>query len=229
MKIVTHCKDKGFFQDYVLKEYLGYKMYNIISPYSYKVRLLRIRYVDTGRNNKTTEAWAFAIEPDEVMTSRLEAKLVENEELSMKSMNPRHMDKMAMFNYMIGNTDYSITGLHNVKLISLINSGPTGLIPIPVDFDFTGFVNTIYATPAHNARIGDVTGRYYTGVCRSDEVFKELIREFNSYSCDIHNLLQNFEYMSLKQKIEMLRFIEQFFNEISSTDFIEWKLRSSCI
>jgi hypothetical protein len=228
MKVVTHCMNKDSYQDYVLKEYLAYKMYNIVSPFSFKVRLLKIKFIDTGRKNKLTEGWAFAIEPKKVMVKRLNAKLIDNIKLSMRSMNPGIMDNLALFNYMIGNTDYSIPGLHNVKLITLNNPGPRGIIPVPYDFDFTGFVNTIYAKPANNTRISEVTSRYYTGVCRSDDIFEKRVANFNSYSGDIHRLLQPFEYINLKQKLEMMRFIESYFNEASSEDFIEWKLRKSC-
>jgi hypothetical protein len=233
MKVVPHCLNKEFYHNYVLKEYLAYKIYNIISPYSFRTRLLRITYIDEGRKNKETVAWAFAIEPKKMMAERLDATLVENNYLSMKYMDPDIMDHLALFDYMIGNTDYSITGLHNIKLIKLNNAAqgedPEGYIPVPYDFDFTGFVNTIYAKPANNARIGDVTSRYYTGPCRSDLIFEQLLKDFRNHRDGIHDLLQPFEYLHLKDKMEMLRFIESFFNEVASDDFIDWRIRNSCL
>ena len=59
MKVVTHCNNSKVYSEYVLKEYLIYKIYNILSPVSFRVRLIRMKYVDTGRKNKVTESWAF--------------------------------------------------------------------------------------------------------------------------------------------------------------------------
>lgn len=228
MKIVTHCMRKDFYQDYVLKEYLAYKLYNIISPYSFRVRLLYITYVDKGRNDKIYEGWAFAIEPKELLAKRLDAVYIDNDELSMHHMNDSIMDRLCLFNYMLGNTDYSIAGCHNIKIFMLKERDPQGYIPVPYDFDFTGFVNTIYATPAANTNIAKVTQRFYTGPCRTDEEYQAAIDEFRKHSDEMHRIMQTFEHMSLKEKLEMLRFVESFFDVIESETFIEWKLRISC-
>ena len=228
MKVVTHCMKHKDFQDYVLKEYLVYKLYNIISPYSFKVRLLHLTYIDTGRNNKEMSGWAFVIEPIELLARRLDARIVENEELAMARMNAGLMDRLALFYYMIGNTDFSVTGLHNMKIIMLNQPGPTGYVPIPYDFDYTGFVNTVYARPAENVPIEKVTERYYLGPCRPDAAYKQAIGEFREHSKEIHELLQSFELMSIDQKIDMLRFIEDFHTEIADEDFINVHIRPTC-
>lgn len=228
IKVVTHCNRREFYQDYVLKEYLAYKLYNIISPYSFRVRLLRITFIDTGRNNQTTEAWAFAIEHKQQLAARMNADIIEDEKLSRRNMNPTYMDKLALFNYMIGNTDYSITGLHNVELLKPRDAEPAGIIPVPYDFDFTGFVDAVYARPSNNSYISDIHVRRYTGLCRPDAVFEKLVEEFGAKSREIHLLLQQFPYLSLEQKMEMLRFVESFYTELAMEDFIERKLKPSC-
>jgi hypothetical protein len=228
IKIVTHCMRRDFYQDYLLKEYLAYKIYNIISPYSFRVRLLRITYIDTGRDNKTFEGWAFAIEPTEMLAERMNMTFIENDALAMRQMNRSVMNRLAMFSYMIGNTDYSITGTHNVKIYVTNNPGTANYIPVPYDFDFTGIVNTLYAAPAANTRIRKVTERYYTGPCRSEEEYREVISEFMDHSHAIHELLQSFPYMDLDRKIEMLRFVEEFFNEAASEEYLFWRIGTSC-
>jgi hypothetical protein len=228
IKIVTHCMKRDFYQDYLLKEYLAYKIYNIISPYSFRVRLLRITYIDTGRDYKTLEGWAFAIEPVELLAKRMNVTFIENDQLAMKQMNREAMDRLAMFNYMIGNTDYSITGMHNVKLFVTEDPGTANYIPVPYDFDFTGIVNTLYAKPAANTNIREVTERYYTGPCRSEDIYREVIDEFIDHSHAIHELLQSFPYMDLDEKIKMLRFIEGFFDEAASEDYLFRRIDISC-
>ena len=71
IKVVTHCNGGHAYGDYVLKEYLAYKIYNLLSPVSFRVRLVKMRYIDTGRKNKVTENWAFMIEPEALLAERL--------------------------------------------------------------------------------------------------------------------------------------------------------------
>lgn len=228
MKVVTHCRNADIYSDYVLKEYLAYRLYNIITPYSFNVRLIRLRYIDTGRGNKITEDWAFAIEPEELMEKRLDASFIENDKLSMTTVNNVIIDQLAMFQYMIGNSDYSVTGRHNLKILKLIRTGPVGNIPIPYDFDYTGFVNTSYALPGENLGIESVRDRYFLGPCRSDAVYKKVIDEQNAAEHEIFCLLEEFEYISQKQKIEIIDYIESYFSESNSPRFISRYIRSTC-
>ena len=48
-----------------------------------------------------------------------------------------------MFQYMIANTDWSTTFLHNAKLIQLNDTKK--YIPLAYDFDMAGFVDAPYA------------------------------------------------------------------------------------
>ena len=55
MKVVTHCKGGKTTSNYILKEYMAYRIHNMLSPYSFPVRLVRMKYIETGRKNKTSE------------------------------------------------------------------------------------------------------------------------------------------------------------------------------
>ncbi len=103
IKIVTHCKESKHYEQYLIKEYLAYKIYNEISPYSFRVRLIRMKYIDTGRKNKETNSWAFMIEPEDMMAERLGVLSVKSDEMSMRFTDTLMMDVLALFQYMIGN------------------------------------------------------------------------------------------------------------------------------
>ena len=124
-KVVTKCQGSKAYNEYVLKEYLAYKIYNIISPISFRVRLIRMTYLDTGRKNKVTEGWAFLIEPEEMLAERLGGQVVKKDDLAIALMQPGDMDLAAMFMYMIGNCDYSIVGRHNMKILGMPGFGST--------------------------------------------------------------------------------------------------------
>ncbi len=122
MKIVTHCRKLKDYGSYVLKEYLAYKLYSIITPISFRVRLIRMVYVDTGRKNRVTKGWAFMIEPEEMLAERHDALVIKNDKLSMKVMNQEELMLASLFQYMIGNSDYSVAGRHNMKILGLRDS-----------------------------------------------------------------------------------------------------------
>ncbi len=50
IKLVTHCSAGG--EEYLLKEFLIYKMYNVLTEYGFKVRLLRVNYINTFKESK---------------------------------------------------------------------------------------------------------------------------------------------------------------------------------
>lgn len=228
VKIVTHCKNGDRYSDYLIKEYLVYKLYNLITPYSFNVRLIRMIYVDTGRNNKITENWAFALEPEKLLAERLDARRIENDRLAMATVNSEIIDRLALFQYMIGNADYSITGRHNIKIIRLYGNGPIGNIPIPYDFDYTGFVNTSYATPGENLGIESVRERYFLGPCRNIAVHQAVVEELKGHKQDLLDILEQCDYLSFRQKIDAVKYIESYFSEAEASKFIEWNLKSTC-
>jgi hypothetical protein len=229
IKIVTHCKGSKSYEEYVLKEYLCYRIYNIISPVSFRARLVRMTYIDTGRDNRVTEGWAFMIEPEEMLAARHDAVPVKNDELAMRLMRPMDMDVMALFEYMIGNVDYSIAGRQNVKILGLPGFGIQGYTPVPYDFDYSGFVNTYYAIPGENINIKSVRERYYLGPCRDEEGFLAAIEHINQYREEITQLIEDFEYLDPKNKEDVLRYIGEYFHLAASPKALLNALEKTCI
>ena len=228
MKIVTHCRGSNEYADYLLKEYLAYKIYNILSPVSFRVRLLRMKYVDTGRKNKVTESWAFMIEPEEMVAERHDALVIKKDELAMRFMEQESMDLVALFMYMIGNADYSIAGRHNVKILGLPGFGSKGYTPVPYDFDYTGLVNANYAIPGENLGITSVTERYFMGLCRDMSKYQPVIDHMENYRDEILEMINSFPHLGKKHKNEMISYLEGFYNLASDPGAIQKRLERSC-
>lgn len=227
-KLVTRCRGSSIYENYVLKEYLIYQIYNLLSPYSFNTRLVRLKYIDTGRKDKVSEDWGFIIEPEIEMAERNIAMPIKSDKLSLATVNKEWMDKVAYFHYMIGQADFSVTGRHNLKIITLKEYGPTGFIPVPYDFDYTGLVDATYAVPGDNLGIASVRERYYLGKCRSEEVHQETIDWLASYRDEIKDLIMSFEYMDEKEKVEMVEYIESYYKESESKGFINRRIQSTC-
>ncbi len=228
IKVVTHCSGSKGYADYVLKEYLAYRIYNLISPVSFRVRLVRMRYVDTGRKYRMTENWAFMIEPEEMLAARLGGIAIKRDNLSMNLMVPEDLDRMALFMYLIGNPDYSVFGRHNVKILGLEDFGSRGYTPVPYDFDYSGLVDAYYAIPGEELGIESVTERYYLGACRDDADYQLAIDQLAGLRGEILELVQDFPLMDSRVKRNMIGYLESYFIESEGPNFIKYQLNSTC-
>ena len=126
LKLVTHCQASSINNEYVLREYLVYKMYNALTDTSFKVRLLRVNYIDSKGNKKTIVKYGIFIEPAEMLAKRTNSTVVKIETLNQSNIIPYVMDRVAIFNYMVTNWDWSVPGPHNVEVIKPMIFNPQG-------------------------------------------------------------------------------------------------------
>lgn len=229
IKIVTHCKNSKTYEKYVLKEYLCYEIYRIITPVSFGVRLVRMTYVDTGRDNKLTEGWAFMIEPVEMLAQRFDAVEIKTEGLFSRQMRPVEMNMMALFQYLIGNPDFSVPHRHNVKILGMPGLGTAGYTAVPYDFDYSGLVNAYYAVPAETLDIKSVTERYYLGPCRPDLDLSVAIEQLNQYREEILQLVQDFQYLDKRDKKSVLSYLEAYFDQAVHVESLVFGFQRTCL
>jgi hypothetical protein len=228
MNLVLPCKNAAEYESYVLREYLAYKIYNIITPLSYRVRLVRLTLIDTVKDNEVTEDWAFLQEPDELLNLRLNSTMIESDRLSMRTVNPEAINRLSMFQYMIGNADYSVSGQHNLKIMALKEYGPTGFLTVPHDFDFSGLVNTNYAVPSESLGTTSVRERYYLGPCRSKQIHEETIQELAQFNDEIMGYIRDFEYLDEKERVDMIEYLESYVKDSRESGFIDRKISPTC-
>jgi hypothetical protein len=228
IKVVTHCSGGKGSADFVLKEYLTYKIYKLISPVSFRVRLVKMRYIDTGRKNKMTESWAFMIEPEELLARRHDALVVKKDDIPMAYTVPEEMDLVALFMYMVGNSDFSITGRHNAKLLGFPGFGSKGYTPVPYDFDYSGLVNASYAVPGENLGLQSVRERYFLGPCREDLAYQLAIDHLAEHREEILGMIREFPHLNSQVKNEMIAYLESYFIEAERSGFIQSSLKSTC-
>ena len=228
LKMVTECPEGN--QEYILKEYLTYKLYSVLTTVSYKVRLLKVNYVNTGRQNKVTNGFAFVIEPDELFAKRTESVEVKTANLTQKNVKPAMMDRMAVFNYMIGNTDWSVPIGHNTKLFAQPDSERPDLAAVvPFDFDFSGIVNTDYAAPFHTLNLDSVRERKYLGMCRDKGTFLQVLSEFNSKKSEFYRVISEFRHLDERSKDDMIYYLDTFYDDLIKPEALARTLLRECI
>jgi hypothetical protein len=219
IKLVTHCQSGN--EEYLFKEYLIYRLYNVLTDNSFRVRLAAIDYISTSQKNKIIRSYGFFIEPIEILAERIKAVPVESPALNQKNIIPGMMDRVAIFNYMIGNTDWSVPGQHNCKVLTGNNFENPGLgIIIPYDFDYSGLVNAHYAIPAEGLGIDNVTQRRFLGICRPEETFKKELKEFSDKKSEFYEVINDFEYLGEKDKKGMINYLDGFYRSLEKIDGI---------
>lgn len=225
IKMVTHCNSPRTYDDYVLKEYLIYKMYNLVTDYSFRVRLLNIKYIDTGSRGRFYSKYGFLIEPLDLFEQRLKVFEIESIHLRYTDLVPEIIDRMSIFQYMIGNTDWQVISFHNIKIVK----GREQLkgVPVAYDFDYSGFVNTSYALPAKITDLEDVKQRYYLGPCRPDTTYQRILGEFMDNKDNFFGVIDNFELLEERSKKFARKYLEEFFN-LYQRDRILYLLKLTC-
>jgi hypothetical protein len=227
LKLVPECKSSVNDEAIVLKEYLAYKLFNVFTDTSFRVRLCRIRYIDSENNHKPSLQYGFFIEPLEILTRRTGTIQVKATRINQKYIRPFDMDRLALFNYMIGNYDWSIPGQHNVKVVKAVDPAIINGIAIPYDFDWSGLVNAYYAIPDESVGVESVKKRLFLGICRKDEVFKKDLIIFNEKKEDLYRIINDFPYLKQREKKEITDYLDEFFSEIKGKGFL-FHLQNTC-
>lgn len=218
LKIVSHCQTNiPEYEQYLLQEYLIYRLYNILSEYSYKVRLVKITYLNENDSTYKLEKYAFLLEDEEEMEERYNGHL-----LNLESVDPDKVDidyylLVAFFEYLIINTDWSLTILHNVDLLSIDYFKPPVLVPY--DFDWSGFINIPYAVPTVSGLKTRVPERIYKGPCVKARDLKKTTRLFQLKKQEIFDLYYDFPYLETEYKAKTFENI-QIFYEILENKYI---------
>jgi len=225
LKLVTYCKNTNINEDFVLQEYLIYKVYNLLTDYSFKVRLVEVTYQDSDNKQKPVTRYGFFIEGDDNMAERnntevTKVKLANHDRCDLSS-----IDLFTMFQYMIGNTDWWVENFHNVTLIQPKDKAP---IPVPFDFDYSGAVNAPYAKPDPNLPITSVRERLFRGYCRQPGTYEKTASYFDEKKEAIYNLYRNCKYLDSKQAELTLKYYDGFYDIIDDPKQLMKKINMAC-
>ena len=196
LKLVTHCNDRKINEEYILREYMVYKLYQMLTPYSFKVRLCRISYIDTNEKLDPKEHYGFLIEDIDDVAGRNDMERYEGNLLNQDAFYREELDKLIMFQFMIGNLDWSVPKQHNFKLI--YGDQLSAPVAVPYDFDFSGIVNTTYAKPPPEINVSSVRERDFRGFCRNPGTYEAVAREFIDLKPEFYKLYTSSEYLSEK-------------------------------
>ena len=222
IKLVTHCQTGKASDDYVLREYLVYKLFSVLTDTSFRVRLLRIEYIDTHKGRKPVSQFGFFIEPLDILAQRTNSTIVKTNNLTQKNIVPSIMDRLAIFSYMVAQWDWSVPGQHNLSIIVPPDYSTTGLgVAIPYDFDLTGLVNANYGLPDPATGLSSNRDRKFAGICRSKEDFARALEKFRDLKGSFYSVINDFPYLDQRSKKDITVFLDQFFNQLDNQKNID--------
>lgn len=212
MKLVTHCiSDKFEASSLLKKEFLAYKLYNELSPYSFRVQMLKITFKDS-KTGKKTKQWAFLIEDFAQLRARIDGQKKENViNIPREAFQSEALKQVALFQYMIGNPDWDLRGARNLKMI--VKNGK--VIPVPYDFDFSGLVNAPYAIPVSEFGMVTVRDRVYLGFAKDINQLNQVSKSFLAKRKNLDQFVKSFKMLNRADRIDIRDYLDSFFEDIN--------------
>lgn len=233
IKLVAHCREQDKYEQIVLREYAMYRLYNLVTPESLRVRLARVTYQDDDK--VVTVRPGFLIEDADDAARRLGMKEVDTGDLPVSALNREDATRYALFQYLIGNTDWAMAVgpdptdcCHNSKLLGASKDTRSDLTPVPYDFDNAGLVDAPYAFP--NATLGtkSVKTRVYRGFCRLNQLVPAEAERLRSLRPAMESEIASIPGLEPRTREAMLKYLASGFDDLADGKTLDRKILKKC-
>ena len=225
IKLVTHCRADRLYERNLLKEYALYRVFNVVTDTSFRVRLAHVTYIDTTRAD-TIVRYAVLVESDREIGQRLGAAVVNQHNVHDMVTDPFYMTLVALYQYLIGNTDWSVWGQHNIAVFS--DTASHKLFAIPYDYDFSGAVNAPYASPPEQLPIKTVRERLYRGYCQPDSILGRALARFRDAKDSIYAAVRAVTQLDERERRGMLSYFDDFFRTVENRTLTDREFVRRC-
>jgi hypothetical protein len=226
LKLVTHCQGDRSYERNLLREYALYRVFNALTDSSFRVRLAHVTYVDSARHDTTTR-YGFLIESDAAVARRIAAEPLTADNLYDPVMDPSYMTLVAVFQYLIGNTDWSVWKRHNIAIFQQL-AEPRPLFAVPYDFDFSGAVNAPYATPPPQLKITSVRQRVYRGFCQPDSVLTPVLDRFRAAKDSMYAAVRAVPDLPERDVRDVLGYFDDFYRILDNRNAVNREFVRGC-
>jgi hypothetical protein len=232
LKLITQCKKSSSYEQYLLLEYLNYRVLQLFTDYALRVRLVQISYYDSDRGRDLGTRPAFFLEDIGRMAKRVGLKELKIKRMKARDYDPAMLNLVDVYEYFLGNTDWSvIVGppeegcCHNIVPLQG-KDGP--VIPVPYDFDATGVVNPPYVLVSEKLPIKSLKQRLYRGFCQSGDIYQATIAAFLDKRNEITALYENQPGLSTGSRKSALRYYDHFYNTIQDEKKLKRAILDKC-
>ena len=234
LKLVTYCNTNSKYEQYCIKEYLAYRIFNLITEYSFRVKPLMINYIDSEKTEDSVTRFSFLIEDADEVADRHDLKKLKIGRVPHKYLDTVETSNVSLFQYMIGNLDWAATGgpdkdkcCHNSKIIAKdMDSLPKFVIPY--DFDSSGLVNAHYAAPPNELKVRNITQRLFRGFCVHEQTMDQAAERFREKRPEIEGLFTDNPHLTDKMRSGALAYIEKFYAIINDPKRYKREITDKC-
>jgi hypothetical protein len=236
LKLTTHCRPSPQHQQYVLLEYAAYRLFDVVSPHGLRARLATVDYSEAD-GRPVISRLGFLVEDSDDAAKRnglVEARMPAR--ISPSQLEPTTAARAALFEYMIGNLDWSMRAgpqgdecCHNFRLMAVSATTTTGLVPVPYDFDYSGFVNAPYAEPPEGIKVSSVRERRYRGHCIHNSQALQVAAEFRAKRAELMAVLASLPQLEAGRRQSASAYLDSFFRDIATDGEVTKRLIKTCI
>jgi hypothetical protein len=206
------CRDTDANEVYLLKEYIAYNIYHLMTEMSFKSHLVRVTYFDSGNKNKPMTRYAFVLQDEDELAETYGGRMIESASMNTDFLHQEQLALFSFFQYMIGNTDWAFGNAHNVKVFT--HPETNTLIPVAYDFDYSGFVNTTYAIPHESIPVKKVTDRFNKCDCVAEEMCEKTRQYLLDKQEEILSYIESVVFLNRKEKKDCAAYIKPFFTTL---------------
>jgi hypothetical protein len=222
LKLVTYCRPALEYEQRVILEYTAYRLYNLITPISYRVRSAEVTY-RTSEGDVGTTRFGYLIEDvgDVADRNQRQALTAAPRQLTAAQLDPHAAARAAVFEFMIGNLDWDFLAgpagadcCHNSKPIAALGATAAdarGIAPLPFDYDYSGFVDSPYAGPPEGIPVERTTDRFYRGYCISSGEIASVADEYRAHRAQMMAIINGESRLTAPFRDKTLRFMDAFF------------------
>jgi len=215
LKLVTHCLTSPESDQTLLKEYWTYRLYNQLTPNSFKVHLVQITYLDINNPSQTEKRLAFIIENNKELADRIGGEMVNKFGLSPEQLDTDSHYQTLLFNFMIGNVDWNVLSQRNLKYIQKDST----LLVVPYDFDQSAIVHAPYAKPHPDTGQEKLEDRFCLGHFSDAKTLKIYLQRFSDLE-DAFNCFKQCPYLLDKYKLRMENYINSFYEPLDNKKYL---------
>lgn len=235
LKLVTRCQPN--LSPLVIYEYTAYRLFNAITPYSYRVRPVQTTYRDSTRRRREETQFNYLLEDidDVAHRNHLVAIDLHPDEITQTALNARAATRFAIFEFMISNLDWDMVSdragdecCHNARHLATSATTRTNVIPVPYDFDSSGLVNAPYSQPARGLGLRSVRQRYYRGYCGFNAEVPAVLDEFRAQRAAFATIIAGETRLREALRRSTQAYIDEFFEVIDDPAQVESEITGHC-
>jgi hypothetical protein len=239
LKLVTYCNTPADQEQRIVLEYLVYRLYNLVTPMSYKVRPAEVTY-RTSDKDGGLKRFGYLIEDIDDVADRNHRERLKaaSHQVTSAQLDPRGTGRAALLEYMIGNLDWDFLAApagaeccHNSRFLAAkgaTTANASAVVPVPYDFDYSGFVDAPYALPPESLKISKVTERVYRGYCVSTPEMPAVIDEFKSHRAEMMALIAGYPALTPKFRAKTAAFMDGFFATLDDPARVQAQIIKHC-